>query len=322
WTPDTSGLVGPEEVLFLVEALAIRRREVAGTNASIAGAAFLVAAALAWGMGSGPRSGWIVPFALAAAWLATALYESRQARRGGKEAFAAARQQHRHAAWVHSRPATYTWTILFLLTAVMVAEMFGLRDAIEAAGLLKPEVRDGEFWRLLTGALLHGGLMHLAFNLLAFWSLGPLIEAHAGRAMLPIVFLYSALVGSVASLLLIPDVASVGASGGILGLIGFLFVLGYRRRHALPANFVRRMGIGILATAVFGIVGFALVDNATHIGGLLTGMLLAGFLPTDTSDSGSVSRRSLNIVGDVALAIIVLGAVGSIALIYRAIGAS
>ncbi len=319
WTPHTGGLVPPEAVPFLVEAHRIHRREVAGTSASLAGAAFLITATLALGTSSGPRSGWIVPFALAAAWLATALYESRQAGRGDKESFAAARQQHRHESWLHSRAANYTWTILILLSAVMVAEMFGLGEAIEAAGLVKPEVREGELWRLLTGALLHGGPIHLAFNLLALWSLGPLVEAHAGRAMLPIVFLYSALVGSIASFLLIPNVTSVGASGGILGLIGFLFVLGYRRRHALPPNFVRRMGIGILATAIFGIVGFALVDNATHLGGLFTGMLLAGFLPTDIRDSGTRSRRSLNVVGDLALAIIVLGAAGSVGLIYRSI---
>jgi membrane associated rhomboid family serine protease len=315
-TPESSGWVRPEEVGFLVDAL--RRKTLDSTDAQMrtAGGMLAVLSAIAWFAGAEARSGWVVLCALAAAWLAVAMYQAGEAERHAGTGYAAAREQHRHAVWLEGRPALLTWGLISLLTLVMIGQVFAPGDPIQIAGLVKPLVHEGEVWRLLTGALLHGGLLHLGLNVLAIWSLAPLVEAHGGRPTLPILFVTAALGGSATSLWLLPDAPSVGASGGILGIVGFLFVLGYRRRHSLPQGFVGRMGVGILATGIFGIVGYALVDNAMHAGGLVTGMLLAGVLPLESEAEG-MHRRILSTLGDVAIGALVIAGAGVMMMLLR-----
>jgi membrane associated rhomboid family serine protease len=304
-TPESSGWVRPEEVGFLVEALRKKKLESTEMQTRVAGGLLAVLSAVAWFAGAEARSGWVVLCALAAAWLAVAMYQAEMAERHAGTGYAAAREQHRHSIWLEGRPALLTWGLISLLTLVMVGQIYSAGDPVQIAGLVKPLVQEGEVWRLLTGALLHGGLLHLALNVLAIWSLAPLVEAHAGRAALPILFVASALGGSATSVWLLPETPSVGASGGILGIVGYLFVLGYRRRQSLPQGFVGRMGVGILATGVFGVVGYALVDNAMHAGGLVTGMLLAALLPFDAATQEH-DRRLLHTLGDMAIAALVI----------------
>ncbi|MBA2671361.1 MAG: rhomboid family intramembrane serine protease [Gemmatimonadetes bacterium] len=309
-TPESGGWVLPEDVGFLVDALRKKTLESTESQTRVAGGLLAVLSAVAWFSGAEARSGWVVLCALAAAWLAVAMYQAGEAERHAGTGYAAAREQHRHAVWLEGRPALLTWALISLLTLVMVGQIYSDSDPIQIAGLVKPLVIEGEVWRLLTGALLHGGLLHLGLNVLAIWSLAPLVEAHSGRPALPILFVASALGGSATSLWLLPETPSVGASGGILGIVGHLFVLGYRRRQSLPQGFVGRMGVGILATGVFGVVGYALVDNAMHAGGLLTGMLLAGVLPLDAEAKEGHDWRILNTLGDVAIATLVLAGAG------------
>jgi membrane associated rhomboid family serine protease len=315
WTPESPHLVSPETVPFLVEALRAYRGEAAKGSVSTALATLLGIGFLALAAGAGIRSGWIVLAGLATAWVAATVYEYRHARNTGPDAFAAAREEHRHALWMAAHRPVYTALLLGMLVVVALAQGFGMEAAIEAAGLVKPAVREGELWRLVTGPLLHGGILHLAMNALGLWSLGPLVEAHAGRAFLALAFLISAVTGSLFSLFLLPDAVSVGASGGILGLAGYLFVLGYRRRHALPTGFVQRMGIGILATAVFGLVGYARVDNATHLGGLLGGMFLALVFPGSATDRSEYGARRIRRWGSLALALLAAAVLWALAAI-------
>ncbi len=315
WTPESGGLVRPEEVAFLVDALRRRKVESAVTQTSAAGWLLAALSAAALLAGAGPRSGWMVLCALAAAWLAVSVYQGGEAERNAGAGFASAREHDRHALWLRGRPAILTWVLVAMLVAVMVAQIYAPGSGLERAGLIKPLVREGEFWRLLTGALMHGSFLHLGLNVLAIWSLAPLVEAHGGRPVLPILFVASALVGSATSVWLIPDTPSVGASGGILGIVGYLFLLGYRRRHSLPQGFVGRMGIAILATGIFGIVGYALVDNAMHLGGLLTGMAVALVLPPEEREATPRTRRTVATLGDLALATLVIGAAGAIAML-------
>jgi membrane associated rhomboid family serine protease len=312
WTPDLDGVVRPESVPFLVDALRRRRVAAAESQTTVAGVMLASLSGIAWLAGAGARSGWVVLCALAAAWLTVALYQSERARADAAAAYPAAREQHRHSIWLERHPALLTWVLVAILAVVMIAQLQAIQDPIQAAGVVKPLVREGEYWRLLTGAMLHGGMLHLGLNVLAIWSLGPLVEAHAGRPILPAVFVASAFIGSLTSVWLVPDAPSVGASGGILGLVGYLFVLGYRRRRALPQGFVGRIGLGILATGVFGIVGYALVDNAMHLGGLLAGMLLAVVLPLQIDDGSLRSRSILETLGDLAIGALVITAAGVI----------
>jgi membrane associated rhomboid family serine protease len=189
------------------------------------------------------------------------------------------RQAIKFAKWLETKDVIYTKYLAALLIIVGCAQVVvGKNESINAAGLVKPAVWQGEVWRLLTCATLHGSFMHIWMNLHALWGQGKVIENIAHRAHLPIVFLLSALGGSVLSLMLYPNSISVGASGGLMGLIGYQLVLGRRRKEMVPAGFYKSVVVSILAMGVLGIVGFALIDNAAHLGGLLAGAVCGVYL--------------------------------------------
>lgn len=140
---------------------------------------------------------------------------------------------------------------------------------------------DHEWWRLLTAAFLHGSWLHLLLNLSALWSVGTWVEHGLGGARTFFLFVLSALAASLASLLWCEAALVVGASGGILGLAGALWLL---RRRAPPAIRARiadvsatNLGLLILLCLLLGLI-VPLIAQAGHLGGLLGGLLLAALL--------------------------------------------
>ena len=88
-----------------------------------------------------------------------------------------------------------------------------------------------EYWRLVSAMFLHGGLLHLAINMYVLWVLGSVIEPAFGSKRFLAIYLISGLFGSVASYMFsAPDVAGVGASGAIFGLLGAWVAFNLRRR--------------------------------------------------------------------------------------------
>ena len=180
----------------------------------------------------------------------------------------------RYQMWLGTRRAVATTVLCAALVVVFVTQYaVGVNRSVEAAGLVKQLVRDGQAWRLLTCELLHGNIAHIAFNLFALMALGRLIEMHGHPLYLPTVFLFSALCASIASFYL-TKATSVGASGGIMGMVGFLGVIGLRRRHVVPRGFLKSMALSVALTAATGVVARDYIDNAAHAGGLLGGVLL------------------------------------------------
>jgi len=180
----------------------------------------------------------------------------------------------RYQMWLGTRRAVATTVLCAALVVVGVTQYaVGVGHSVEAAGLVKQAVRDGQAWRLLTCELLHGNIAHIAFNLFALMALGRLIEMHGHPLYLPTVFLFSALCASIASFYL-TKATSVGASGGIMGMVGFLGVIGLRRRHVVPRGFLKSMALSVALTAATGVVARDYIDNAAHAGGLLGGVLL------------------------------------------------
>ena len=161
-----------------------------------------------------------------------------------------------------------------LSPALLVNATAQMGGTAPVAGLAKDAVSDGELWRLLTAELLHGHPLHLLFNFLALLAVGRLVEMHGHPLYVPTVFLLSALSASVFSLYFSAAPLSVGASGGIMGLIGFLAVVGLRRRHVLPRGFLKSIALSIALTAATGLVAHHFIDNAAHAGGLLGGLML------------------------------------------------
>ena len=243
--------------------------------------------------------------------LAAGAWEFYRANRLTSEDLSKHQEAQEFAQTVDKTALTYTKAVLACLIVVAVVQFLaGDDESIRAAGLVKDAVRGGELWRLATCATLHVNFMHIWMNGQALHGFGKLIESLTDRAYLPLVFLPSAACGSVFSLVLMPDTTSVGASGGLLGLVGFLAVLGYRRKEILPAGFFKSILVNICFIGVIGLVGFAIIDNAAHLGGLVAGVV-CGVLLIDKSGSTDVAAagrlvRGLGFVTLLAIALISL----------------
>ena len=132
-------------------------------------------------------------------------------------------------------------------------------------------VADGQYYRLLTAAFMHGGFLHIAFNMYALFLFGPPLESALGRVRFLTLYLLSALGGSAASYAFnIPNQASLGASGAVFGLLGAFFVVNRRLGRD-------NSGLLVLVAINLGIAflpRFGNIDWRAHVGGLVTGTLV------------------------------------------------
>ncbi|MEZ4380200.1 MAG: rhomboid family intramembrane serine protease [Nannocystaceae bacterium] len=139
----------------------------------------------------------------------------------------------------------------------------------------------GQWWRLATAALLHGSWLHLLLNLSALWSIGEWLEPALGSRRTALLFLVSALGGSLASLAWCEAPVVVGASGGILGLAGALWLARVRGPEPLRTQ-LEDISANALAVMIALCLGLGLVvpviAQAGHVGGLIAGSLYAAHL--------------------------------------------
>lgn len=179
------------------------------------------------------------------------------------------------------RAPPLTIGLIILLTAIFAGEVargaLTSRAAITAAGALEAgAVAAGEYWRLVSATLLHGGVEHLVGNAVGLFILGMVCEHAFGRAQYLILYAGSAVAGSLLSLLTSAG-PSVGASGAIFGLQGAAIVLFRRHRDRLLLR-DRRIGAVLLVWAIYSIGGGLVtpyIDNGAHLGGALGGALIA-----------------------------------------------
>jgi membrane associated rhomboid family serine protease len=134
-------------------------------------------------------------------------------------------------------------------------------------------VAAGDWWQPLTSMFAHVAVLHIGFNMLALWILGPQLEMVLGRLRFTALYLLSGFVGSAAIYLLAPeDSTSLGASGAIFGLMAALLVVAYKARADVSQLMV---WIGINAALTFFASG---ISWQAHVGGFLGGLVLAGVL--------------------------------------------
>jgi rhomboid protease GluP len=139
-------------------------------------------------------------------------------------------------------------------------------------------IRQGQLWRLLTPALVHGSVMHIAFNMYALLSFGTGLERHFGRGRFLLLYVVGAFTGNVASFLFSSGY-SVGASTAIFGLLGAEAVFLIQNRKVFAGRFRSAIGniIFIAAINLFIIGSLPGIDNWGHIGGLLGGLIFTSF---------------------------------------------
>jgi rhomboid protease GluP len=141
----------------------------------------------------------------------------------------------------------------------------------------------------------HINLPHVLVNMYSLWIVGPYVEKLYGSAKFVVFWVVTGIMGVVGSYLSVQprlatggmgrflfkntDVASAGASGALFGLVGVLFIFGIKFHRELPEGFRRAFGTGmlpiILINLFIGYVGRGFIDNAAHLGGLLSGAALA-----------------------------------------------
>jgi len=164
-------------------------------------------------------------------------------------------------------------------------------EILGALGAIRPfdVIVQHEYWRLLTAMFLHGNgtvpgtALHLTMNLIALFQLGTLYELMFGTRRFVLIYFVTGLCASIASLVFLPaHGSSVGASGAIFGLCG-AFILSVRRsprwRHERSARGIVNQIVFLVIANVLIATQIPQIDNAAHIGGLVTGLLLGALLP-------------------------------------------
>lgn len=193
-------------------------------------------------------------------------------------------------------------TVTNVIIALNVA-VFVIMAGFLGAGWIEPDTKsyiiyganngaattDGEWWRLVTSMFMHYGLVHLLFNMWALFQSGRLVEPLLGRSLFALTYLACGLGGGLLSIYWHGDkMWSAGASGAIFGIFGALLGHFLREKHAIPRSVFQPIMKSTLIFAGYNLVyGMAnsSIDNAAHIGGFLTGILL-GWVTAMPPDAG------------------------------------
>lgn len=148
-------------------------------------------------------------------------------------------------------------------------------------------------WRLIMASFLHGGLLHIGFNMWVLMDIGPQIEELYGSAR----YLFIYVVTGIGAYLLSSLVGhfSIGGSGSLLGLIGVLLAITMNRRSASMQMLRSQLIKWLIYIAIMGFM-FSGIDNFAHLGGLISGFIL-GKIMVDRAPSSPDERRHANILG-------------------------
>jgi rhomboid protease GluP len=184
---------------------------------------------------------------------------------------------------------------------------------LEAMGAMKGlRVSGGEYWRLVSCILLHGDGTHILLNSIALFALGRLCEAVFGPLRLLFLFLFAGMSGSLLSWAG-GNANSVGASGGIFGLMGAAIVFGFRYKAELPpgaGELFRQRLIPWVALNLFIGAVIPMIDNLGHVGGLVGGCLLALVLNNRVVPGAEGTRTGDWIMGSLSGLVLAIGILG------------
>ena len=160
---------------------------------------------------------------------------------------------------------------------------------------------EGQWWRSITYAFTHGGLIHLGFNMFVLYQVGPLIEMEIGKARFMFLYVLTALTATLARLFWLPFVTVVGASGALFGLIGFAAAYYHRMGDSIA---LQRRNFMLQWAALGFIFGFLVprIDNTAHLGGAVGGAVLGLLLPIQ----GRLLRSTNRIFNFLGLASVIL----------------
>jgi membrane associated rhomboid family serine protease len=203
-------------------------------------------------------------------------------------------QERRFAQVVFARATPVTWILIGANVAIfaLMAWVAGTPTpgsasyqlALISFGAKENSLIDaGEWWRFVNPVFIHIGIIHLAVNMYSLSAIGPLIEQLYGSGRYLVLYMLSGIGGVAASYYFSPDVPSAGASTALFGLLGVLFVFGFRYRNELPGGFRHTFSparlVPVLALNLFITFTLPFIDKSGHLGGLLAGALLGLVVP-------------------------------------------
>jgi rhomboid protease GluP len=151
-----------------------------------------------------------------------------------------------------------------------------------------------QWWRLLTCVFVHIGIMHIALNMWCLWGLGRLAESVYDRWTFGAVYLITGVGASLASIVWRPVGVSAGASGAIFGIAGALIAAFYLGEFSLPKTVVSGLLTAVLKFAGYNLVLGAFLghtDNAAHVGGLVSGLILGALIARLAPQRDQTGRR-------------------------------
>jgi rhomboid protease GluP len=197
--------------------------------------------------------------------------------------------------------------IAMLLSGVAMLQNPAGPDLVRWGANFGPYTVSGQWWRLLTCVFIHGGLLHIAFNMWCLWDLGRLAESVYGHWTFALVYLITGLSASIASVIWNPVILSVGASGAIFGIAGALIASFYLGEFSMPraamSGMLRSVVMFVGYNLFFGAV-IARTDNAAHVGGLLMGLLLGALIAKVAPMQDDFSRRSAVLLLGIVLVVV------------------
>ncbi len=336
WTPDADRLVVPEEVPGLHKALAARRQKLADEDMAdgkrmgiVFGLILLWTLYAAWRNGGGKiealyshqLTGLAAMLFFIFGFLP--LYEGwktgRHLARTKSSGMAGDISDARFDTWLHRQKIPCTWFLLGCLSVCVLVQVFAdwgraeFQSSVIQAGLLKrvalqyPGQADGTaWWRMLTALMLHGNPVHFLMNAGGILYLGRRTESLARWPHLCIVFVIAAWAGGLATFYWYPDKIAVGASGGLMGLLGFMLVFETLHRRLVPKPARRRLSAGLVMMAAIGLLGMSFIDNAAHAGGLLAGIAYAAIVFPPSASSRRPESMKRDIAAGLAAAALIV----------------
>ena len=201
----------------------------------------------------------------------------------------------------------YANVLVFVIMVVLGVHAFepSVESLLQWGGNLRALTLNGELWRLFTSTFLHGGIIHLAFNMYALLQVGFILEANIGKYRYIVSYIACGIMASIASIAVNDNIVSVGASGAIFGLDGLLLSLLITKRLNIPQESRKTLLSSTLIFIGYNLMfGFAKegIDNAAHIGGLISGFLIGFLYSPSMKRSGSSTLVSCSIAGVVLIA--------------------
>jgi rhomboid protease GluP len=158
-----------------------------------------------------------------------------------------------------------------------------------------------EWWRVVTATFLHGGLIHIGFNMSALLQLGPALEELYGSGRYFFLYTLTGAIGFLASAFL--GNHSLGASGALLGLVGAMLAITTKRGGSSMRDLRSRLVSSVVILFVLGFMGMGM-DNTAHLAGLVSGFLL-GKIFADRQPMNAGERRNAALLGSFAGLVII-----------------